>query len=324
MREILLRIVLPVVIACIAMSGGMAAEPYPAKPIRMISLLPPGPDAFIRVIATRLAEQIGQPVVVENRVGGSGVPAAQAVMNAPADGYTLLFYTVVLIISKSIQPNLVFDPVADFAPVAKIYGGGASLLLVRPDAPFKSAQELIDRARAAPGKITHGGVYGLSGHLNAASFLALAGAKGFHVPFKATGDDLPAILRGDIDFTFQASTVAMPQVQGGKFRVLAATSGERMRVFPDVPTAKEILKNDLMVQDNWSGFAVHAKTPPAIIRRLHAETGRLLQDAAVRKVLEASGNQVSGEETSEQFGQFMRREFDKWREIVKLTGVKVE
>ena len=324
MREVLLRILLTAAIACSTVSLGMAAEAYPAKPLRMISLLPPGPDAFIRVIATRLSEQIGQPVLMENRVGGSGVPAAQAVMNAPPDGYTLLFYTVVLIVSKSIQPNLVFDPVADFAPVAKIYGGGASLLLVRPDAPFKSAQDLIDRARAAPGKITHGGVYGLSGHLNAASFLALAGAKGFHVPFKATGDDLPAILRGDIDFAFQASTVAMPQVLGGKFRVLAATSGERMRVFPEVPTLKEILKNDLMVQDNWSGFAVHAKTPPAIIRRLHAETGRLLQDAAVRKVLEAAGNEISGEESPEQFGQFMRREFDKWREIVKLTGVKVE
>lgn len=324
MCKVLLGILISAAIAWASVSVGMAAEPYPAKPVRMISLLPPGPDAFIRVIATRLAEQIGQPVVVENRVGGSGVPAAQAVMNAPADGHTLLFYTVVLIISKSIQPNLVFDPVADFAPVAKIYGGGASLLLVRPDALFKSAQELIDRARATPGKITHGGVFGLSGHLNAASFLALAGAKGFHVPFKATGDDLPAILRGDIDFTFQASTVAMPQVLGGKFRVLAATSAERMRVFPEVPTLKEILKSDLMVQDNWSGFAMHAKTPSTIISRLNAETRRLLQDAAVRKVLETAGNEVSGEETPEQFGQFMRREFDKWREIVKLTGVKVD
>ena len=300
-----------------------AAEAYPVKPLRMISLLPPGPDAFIRVIAQRLGEQLGQPVVVESRVGGRGVPAAHAVINAPPDGHTVLFYTVVLIISKSIQPDLAFDPVADFAQVAKVYGGGASILVVRPDSEFKTPQALIERTRAMPGKVTHGGVLGLSGHLNAASFLALAGVKGFHIPFKATGDDLPAILRGDIDFTFQASTLSIPHIVSGKFRALAVTSGERMRLLPDVPTLKEVLNNDLMVQDNWSGFAMHAKTPPAIVRRLNAETPRLLQDAAVRKVLEAGGNIISGEETPEQFGQFMQREFSKWREIVKLTGVKV-
>ena len=323
MRFSILRCCFLVSLALTA-GNNFAAEPYPVKPLHFITVLPAGPDAYIRVLAARFGEQMGQGAVVDNRPGGSGVPAVQAVLGARPDGYSLLIYSVVLLISKSLQPSLPFDPIADFAPFAKVYGGGASVLVVRPDSPFRNVQDLIAQAKATPGKLTHGGPIGLLGHLNAASFLAIAGVKGFHVPFKSTGDDMPAILRGDIDFTFLATTVALPQVVAGKFRALAVTSADRIRALPEVPTMRELLNHELLVQDNWTGLAVHAKTPEEIVRRLNAETVKALLDPGVRKAIESGGNEPAADESPEQFVAFSRRELDKRKEIVKLTGVKLE
>lgn len=312
--------------AMMALATGVlhAAEPYPARAMHMITVLPAGPDAYIRVLAARMGEQMRFPMIVDNRPGGSGVPAAQALMNAGPDGHSMIVYSVVMLVAKSVQPSLAFDPVADFAATARLYGGGASVLVVRPDAPYKTLEEMLAYGRANPGKLTHGGAYGLSGHLAAASLLALAGVRGFHVPYKATGDDLPAVLRGDIDFTVLATTFGLPQVQSGKFRALAVTSGKRMRVLPDVPTTREVLKQDLLVQDNWSGIAMHARTPVEFIRRINAETAKALQDPGVRKAIEAGGNEIYPDESAEVFGAYVKAEFDKWKEIVRISGVKPE
>jgi tripartite-type tricarboxylate transporter receptor subunit TctC len=305
-------------VACFA----TAAEPYPARPVRFVTVLPPGPDAYVRVVAARLGDQLAYPVIVENRPGGSGVPAAQAVMNAAPDGHTILLYSVVMLIAKSVQPHLAFDPVADFAATARLYGGGASVIVVRPDSPYKKLDDMLAYGRSNPGKLTHGGAFGLSAHLAAASLLALAGVRGFHIPYKATGDDLPALLRGDIDFTVLATTFGLPQVLSGKFRALAVTSGTRMRALPDVPTTRELLKQDLLVQDNWAGLAMHARTPVEHVRRINAESAKALRDPGVRKAIEAGGNEIYPDESPEQFAGYVRKEFDKWREIVKVAGIK--
>jgi tripartite-type tricarboxylate transporter receptor subunit TctC len=227
-----------------------------------------------------------------------------------------------MLIAKSVQPQLAFDPVNDFAPTARLYGGGASIVVVRPDAPFRTLEDMLTYARSNPGKLTHGGAFGLSALLAAASLLAGAGVKGFHVPYKATGDDLPAVLRGELDFTVLASTFGLPQVASGKFRALAVTSGTRMRALPDVPTTREVLRQDLLVQDNWAGLAMHARTSPEHVRRVNAENAKALQAPLVRKAIEAGGNEIHPPESPEQFAGYVRSEFEKWREIVKLSGIK--
>jgi tripartite-type tricarboxylate transporter receptor subunit TctC len=313
-----------VLAAAAAANAVQAAEGLPAKPVRVVTALPAGADAYVRVLAARFSEQVGQPVVVENRPGAAFVTAARAVSGAPADGSTVLIYSVMFLIVKNVQPSLAFDPIADFTPVAKIYGDGASMLLVRPESPLRSVQELVGQAKASPGKLTHGGQVAASAHLNAASFLAVAGVKGFHIPYKGATDEIAALLRGDVDFTFMATTVALPYVVSGKLRALGVTSAARVRPLPDVPTLREVLKNDLLVQDNWSGLAVPAKTPAEVVARWHAETVKALGDPLLLKAIEAGGNQPGAGESPEQFAAFARRENDKWRDIVKLTGIKVD
>ena len=301
-----------------------AAEAFPTKTLHLVTALPAGVDAYVRVLAERLSVQLGQSVVVDNRPGGAMVPSVKAVTGPPPDGHNLLVYSVVVLITKNVQPDLPYDPIADFAPVAKIYGGGASVLYVSPSSRFRNVQELIAEARANPGVVKHGGSYGTSSHLQAASFLAIAGAKGFHIPFRGPGDDLPALLRGDIDFSFTVSTVALPMIATGKLRALAVTSGQRVKALPDVPTLREALNNDLLIQENWTGLAAPAKTPREVVTRLNAETFKAVGDPAMLKVIESGGNLPAAAESPEQFAQFIRREYDKWREVVKLTGMKVE
>lgn len=312
-------------IALLALSGAAAAaEAFPSKPMHLVTALPAGVDAYVRVLANTLSSQLGQSVVVDNRPGGAWAPAARAVSGSAPDGHTLLVYSVVILISKNVQPKLAYDPIADFAPVAKIYGDGASVLFVSPSAKFGNVQDLIAQAKANPGKITHGGSFGTSSHLQAASFLAIAGAKGYHVPFRGPGDDLPALYRGDIDFGFTVTTVMLPLIASGKVRALAVTSGRRVKALPDVPTLREVLNNDLLIQENWTGFAAPAKTPREVVLRLHAETQKAIADPAMLKVIESGGNLPAGNDSPEQFGQFIQREFDKWREVVRLSGMKIE
>ena len=314
-----------VAIVALALSGQcLAQSTFPQRPLRLVTALPAGNDAYVRVLATRYSEQMGQPVVVDNRTGGSFVPPVQAVSTSAPDGYTLLLYSPVMQIAKRLQPSLPFDPVAEFTPVAKVYEGSGGVLLVRPDSPFKSAQDIVNALKAAPNKLTFGGQIGGFGHLNTASFLAIAGVQAFHVPYKAPGDELPPLLRGDIDFSIVATTLAMPQVTAGKFRVLGVTSGKRMRVLPDAPTLVELFMSDLLAQENWSGVAVPVKTPTEIVARLHTETVKALTDPTMRKVIQAGGNEPAINEDPERYAAFVRREYEKWGEIVKLSGAKAD
>jgi tripartite-type tricarboxylate transporter receptor subunit TctC len=315
------RLALLAVSLCLPLAA--LAQPFPQKPMHVVTALPAGNDAYVRILAAKFSEQMGQPVVVDNRTGGSFVPPTQAVASAAPDGHTLLIYSPVMQIAKQLQPSLPFDPIGEFAPVAKIYEGSGGMLLVRPDSPFKSMQDLVAAAKASPNKLSYGGQIGGFGHLNTASFLAITGAQALHVPYKAPGDDMPALLRGDIDFSILATTLAMPQVAAGKFRVLGVTTGNRMRVLPDAPTLVEVYRNDLLVQENWSGVAAPAKTPAALIARLHAETLKVIADPAMRKVVQAGGNEpAAGGDSPEQFAVFVRREYEKWGEIVKISGAK--
>lgn len=301
------------------------AEPFPSKAVRLVSALPPGADAYVRALGTRLAELMGQPFITDNKVGSSGVQALQSVATAPPDGHALLVHSPAFLITKNVQPSIPYDPVADFAAVAMIYNGGASILVVRGDSPVKSVEDLIARARAAPGKLTFGsGGVGFPAHLSAESFLKVAKAEALHVPFKSTAEYLQGLMRGDTDFSVAIATSAMSLIRSGRLRALGVATASRVRDLPDVPTLRELLKSDLLVQDFWAGLAAPAKTPPEVIRALNAATVKALSDPVVRRSIETPGNTPAGAETPEEFSAFIRRENDKWRDIVKLTGVKPE
>lgn len=303
----------------------LAQAQFPLKPLRIVTVLPAGNDGYIRAVATKLSEQLGHPVVVDNRPGAGGVTAAQSVSSSAPDGHSLMIIASAFLIAKAVNPKLAYEPLEDFAAVAKIYGGSSSMLLVRPESPAKTLEQLLALARATPEKFSYG-VGGIGGqpHLSAAALLAISGIKALNVPYKTQNDVALALLRGDIDFTILATTTSLPLIQTGKFRALAVTSGRRVKGFPEVPTVHEITKNDLLVHETFAGLAGPAKTPGDLVRRLHAETTKALGDPGVRKALEAGGNEPTLDESAEQFTAFLRRENEKWRDIVKLTGVKAE
>jgi tripartite-type tricarboxylate transporter receptor subunit TctC len=312
--------------SAVAFSAAAPAQAqFPSKPLRIVTVLPAGNDGYVRALASKLSGQVGQPVIVDNRPGAGGVIAAQSVSTAPPDGHAMMVIASAFLIAKAVNPKLAYEPLEDFSPVAKIYGASSSMVLVRPESPAKSLEQLLAIARATPEKFSYG-VGGIGGqpHLSAASILAISGIKALHVPFKTQNDVAFALLRGDVDFTILATTTSLPLVQTGKFRVLAVTSGRRVKSFPDVPTVHEVIKNDLLVHETFAGLAGPAKTPGELVRRLHAEITRALADAGVIKALQAGGNEPTLDESAEQFAAFLRRENDKWREIVKLTGVKAE
>jgi tripartite-type tricarboxylate transporter receptor subunit TctC len=206
----------------------MAQSSYPAKTVRLITAIPIGADIYVRVLGTRLTDLLGQQVIIENRIGGSQSVAVQSVANAPPDGHTLLIQSVAALISKSVNPKREFDPVGDFAAVAKIYEGGASALVVRSESAARSIEDIVSLAKASPGKLSYGATErGSLSHLSTELFIFATNTEVFHVPFKTPADYLKAMLRGDVDFAIVATTQSMPQIKAGKVRALGVTSAAR-------------------------------------------------------------------------------------------------
>ena len=310
--------------AALSSSGAFAADTYPGRPVHFIVPYAAGggPDVQARVAAPRIGEALGQPIVIENKVGAGGVLAAQLVAQAAPDGYTILMGSNTHLIQKIMSPDLRFDPIADFIPVSNL-AASPTVLVVRADSPFRTVQDLINAAKANPGKMNYGsGGIGTSAHLAGATLVSLAGLKATHIPLKGSVEITASLLRGDTDFAFPVAGTGVPQVKGGKLRALAVTSSRRMKDWPDVPTLQEALNNDLAVQESWFGLWAPLRTPTDIVATLHAAVTKALQDPAVRSSFEASGNTAAISESPQAFAAFVRSENRKWAEIVKLTGVK--
>lgn len=307
----------------LAAAGVRAAEAFPSRPVRVIVPYAAGggPDVLLRQVAPRLGDALGQSVVAENKVGAAGVLAAQFVAQQPADGYTLLMGSNTHLIQKILQPDLKFDPLADFVPVSNM-AASPTVMVVRADSPFRRVEDVIAAARAAPGNMNYssGGI-GTSAHLAGATLVSLAGLKMTHIPLKGSVEITASLLRGDTDFAFPVAGTGVPQVKGGKLRMLATTGAQRLKEFPEVPTLHEVLKNELAVQESWFGFWAPARTPADVVARLHAAANKVLADPAVRAQFDASGNTAAVTESPQAFAAFVRSENRKWAEIIKLTGV---
>ena len=309
--------------AALFAGGALAADPFPNRPVRIIVPYAAGggPDVLVRQIGPRLGEALGQPIVLENKVGAAGVLAAQYVAQSAPDGYTLLMGSNTHLIQKIMQPDLKFDPLAEFIPVSNM-AASPTVMVVRADGPYKTVADVLAAGKASPGKMNYGsGGIGTSAHLAGATFVALGGLKATHIPLKGSVEITASLLRGDTDFAFPVAGTGVPQVKGGRLRALAVTGASRLKELPDVPTLKEAMHNELTVQESWFGFWAPAKTPADVIAKLHAAASKVLSDPAVRAQFEATGNTPALSDSPQAFATFVRSENRKWAEIVKLTGV---
>jgi tripartite-type tricarboxylate transporter receptor subunit TctC len=319
-RRLFLASSLPLAFAA---AGVRAAEAFPTRPVRIVVPYAAGggPDVLVRQIGPKLGELLGQPIVLENKVGAAGVLAAQFVAQQPPDGYNLLMGSNTHLIQKILQPDLKFDPIADFTPVGNM-AASPTVMVVRADGPYRKVEDVIAAAKAAPGKMNYssGGI-GTSAHLAGATLVSLAGFKATHIPLKGSVEITASLLRGDTDFAFPVAGTGVPQVKGGKLRMLCTTGAARLKEFPDVPTLHEVLKNELAVQESWFGFWAPAHTPADIVNRLHAASNKVLSDPAVRAQFEATGNTPALTGSPRAFAAFVRSENRKWADIIKLTGI---
>ncbi|VFR31376.1 Tricarboxylate transport protein TctC [plant metagenome] len=301
-----------------------AQAQYPDRPIRLVVPWAPGgaTDVIARIVGKRLGEQLGQPIVVENKGGAGGNIGTAAFVREKADGYALLMTTSSTnAINTHLYSQTGYDAAKDFAHVAFV-GSIPNVLEVPAKSPFKTARELLDYARANPGKLDYGtaGV-GSSQHLAAAQLVHSAGIEITHIPYKGSGLAVADLLGEKIDFMLD--TGSLSQVKGGALRALAVASGERLSVLPDVPTFDEVgLKG--MHAAAWYGLAARAGTPPEIVARLNKEVNAILQEPAIRKQLEEMGVQVGPLRDPAALDAFVLKEIERFKALVEMSDAKLD
>ena len=313
-------------IACliIAFSSLVAAQgDYPSRPIRLIVTVPPGgaADFIARLVGGKLAESLGQPVLVENRGGAGGTIAADAVAKAAPDGYTLLQNSITTHgVGPHLYSKLPYDPVKDFAAVS----GLAVLPLVmavNADLPFRSVNEVIAYSKTKPLHFASSGNGGAP-HMAAELFKSVTGAPITHVPYKGSGPAVADLVGGRVQIMFDAAPSLIAHIKSGKLRVLAAASAQRNRLLPEVPTFAELGYPKVAVS-LWYGLLAPAGTPKPVLTKVNSEVTKILQSSDVRERLQAQGAEpMPG--TPEAFASFMQEEMAKWAPVVKQAGVKLD
>ncbi len=309
--------------ASAAPSLAFAQEKWPAKPIKLYVGFPPGggADAMARLVGAKLPERLGQPTVVDNKTGATGTICSELVARSVPDGYTL---QLAHINSNAIGPLMVakgrFDPINDFTPIALI-GITPQMLCHHPKHAFKDVPDLIRYAKANPGKLTFAssGVGSIQ-HIAGEAFKLQAGVDMLHVPFKGTGEALAALISGDVDMTFSSSGSALPQVNGGKLKLLAVCSPKRLATLPNVPAVAETLKGFEI--STWYGLAGPAKLPKDIVTRLNKEVTGILGQPDVAKRMTELDAEVSAGSTPEQFAAFWKKEIEKYRKLIRDAKIE--
>ncbi len=315
-------------IACAALlvcaASAFGAERYPSRPIRfVVGFLPGGPsDTLARVVGAKLAEQMGQTVIVDNRAGAGGNVSAEIVSLAQPDGHTLLLgtggpFVIVPITAQKVR----FDPDRDFAPVTKL-GDSMSLLEVHPSTGFNHWKDLVAAAKAKPGEINYGssGV-GTIHHLAGELLSSMTGIKMNHVPYKGSGAVLPAILSGEVRVAFGPILPAIPHVKAGRVKALGVGGAQRSGAAPDIPTlAEQGLPG--FEASSWYGVFVPAKTPKDIVARLHKELTSALAAAEVRERLSRDGVDPDSS-TPEQLAARVQLERTTWSRVIKQANLKI-
>jgi tripartite-type tricarboxylate transporter receptor subunit TctC len=307
-------------------AGGAFAQPYPAKPIRVVVPNPAGGfyDVIARTVGQKVGDSIGQPMVVENRVGAGGSLGTEFTAKSPPDGYTIMVGGIGPHgIAPSLYSKLPYDPVKDFAPIILV-ATTPNILVVHPSSPFQSVQDIVAAARQKPGGVSYASNgNGTSQHLSAEMFATTMGLKFNHVPFKGSAPAVTALLGGQVDFAFAVAPDALAHVKAGKLRALAVTGAKRAAPLPDVPTMAEAGVPGYEATA-WFGYLAPAGTPREIIDRLNAEIAKALESSEVRDRLAPGGLSELPGGTPERFGDFVKSEIAKWSRVVKESGAKID
>ena len=297
---------------------------FPSKPLRLIVPFAPGgsTDIFARLIAERAQAPLGQPVVVENRAGAAGNIGANEVVRAAPDGYTLLMATTgVMAINNALYRNMTYDAAKDLEPVIYV-ASITNVLIVPPDLPAKNVAELVAMAKKEPGKLTFASSgAGASTHMSAELFKSMTGTDILHVPYKGSGPAMPDLMSGRVHMMFENAPGAVSHIKAGKLRALAQTGLKRSPALPDVPTVAEsgVPGYESL---SWSGIAVPAATPRAVIERLNQDLNTVLAAPEMRQKLEEQGAETIGG-APEAFAQHIRAEREKWSRLIREKNIVV-
>lgn len=300
------------------------AQNYPTKTVRLILPFPPGgpSDILGRALAQKLTEQMGQPVITDNRPGAGGNLGLELTAKAAPDGYTLVLSSPLISISPSLYSKLNYDPQKDLAPVSLV-AQIQNVLLVHPSVPAKNLKELVQVARSRPGKLNYGsGGVGTTTHIAPELLQSLTKTKLVHVPFKGSGLALLGLISGQVDVLIMAVPAAQAQVEAGKARALAVLSEKRATTMPNVPTTKEAGIDNLVV-DIWYGILATAGTPAPVITKLNGEINKALASPELKEKLVSVGVQPIGT-TPEKFQSFIRSEATRYAKVIKDAGIKPE
>ena len=302
-----------------------AESAFPARPVRMIVPFPPGGanDIVARMVAQRLAEDWGKPVVIDNRAGAGGNIGIETGAHAAADGYTLTIgSSSTLVTNLVLESALPFDPRRDFAPVSLLVTA-ANILVVHPALAATSTAEFIKLARASARKFNYSSFGdGSSAHLTGEMFKSAAGVDMVHIPYKGGGPALAAVIGGEVQCTFANLSVALPQVPGGKVRGIAVTSARRATALPDMPTLAESGVPGFEATASV-GLLAPAGTPRALVLRLNRDVHRVVGDATIRAQLQSRGLEIALS-TPEEFAVYIRNEIERWGRVVRDAGIRIK
>ena len=306
----------------LAASPPAIGQPYPSKVVKVIVPFTPGSpnDVMARLLMQHVQPRLGQPIVVDNRVGGGTSIGTKAAASAPPDGYTLLFISSALVIDPAMK-KVDYDPMQDFAPVATVTTT-SWLLAVSPSLPVKTMAEFIAYTKANPGKVTLAYTQGTAAVLVGERFKQLSGADIVAIPYKGGAAAMPDFLGGRIQMLIPTPSTTLPLIREGKMLPLAITSAERSPDLPDVPTVREVGLPALTL-DFWNGLLAPAGTPPEIIAKLNAAVNDSLQSADMKASMAKLGLDAKVG-SSQDFARFIAQEIPRWAEVVNSVGEKAQ
>jgi tripartite-type tricarboxylate transporter receptor subunit TctC len=302
----------------------LCAQTYPSRPVRFILPFPPGgpTDILGRLLGQKLAERLGQPVVPENKPGAGANIGLEIGAKARPDGYTLTLASPSLSISPTLYKKLNYDSVKDFAPIGLV-AEIPNVLLVRPDLPIKTLKELVDYAKANPGKVNFGsGGIGTSNHLASELLKNLAKVDIVHVPYKGSNQAMIGMMAGEVTMVVVGLPPAQAQIQAGKVRALAVLSEQRLPSLPAVPTSREAGIDNFEVT-TWYGILAPAGTPRDIVNRLNGELVKIIAVPDTKEKMQSAGFEPMTS-TPEQFGEFVKTEIVRWGKVIRDANLSID
>jgi tripartite-type tricarboxylate transporter receptor subunit TctC len=303
--------------------GAAWSQQYPAKPVRVIVVFPPGggTDIVGRIVFQKVGEQLNQQFIVENRAGAAGMIGAEFVAKSPPDGYTLMVYTQTMLVNAHLYRKTPYDTLKSFVgitPLTRL----VSMFAVHPSMPVRNTGQFIALAKARPGEIAYGssGVGGVQ-HLATSLFASMAGIKLNHVPFKGGAPAVVALMGGEIQAIITPIPEIFPHMKSGRVRIIAVSSATRTKQFPDIPSIGETLKG--YDYSSWFGAFAPAGTPRPIVDRLNAEIRKAMADPTVAANLSAQTLDPMPMSPDE-FAKFLKSDYDKVGDVVRISGARVE